>query len=526
MDELNNLWGNFVSRKGARVLFILLGLALFASAIALADENSTSEDPSAYQYTRLNTTADVALYNEIHSGSNVSSYNYIDANGSVDVYVNGQNIYDETGQLKSYINSNQYSWSQDSSGIGMDDLIRALQRIAQYKSGETSYLSDRDRAILYYLETIYSADTQKYVANSLEPRDAALTAYHEAIQKNIYEIEMLYTTLEKTDPDVYCESRIEIARKYNLTNIKCGLHSKMCYNGNLNTIEDGRDFCVHTDNDIDYIPCINTFGRCGKVLSLSTQESEENSFIPVTLTYSNPGSMTISPSVRVELQKIDSNIVIASTEKQLGSLEQGQEKTLKVLLDTTNVTAGKYDLWVVVISGRKEILQRFDYTVLPEGSIERSGELHLDSIKPLETTGIEITGTYKNTQNQSYIADISADFYIGGKTESLESRENKVYVGPGETKEVRFTYSNNASGNYDVLVGVKGTGITKKSSFTIENMAEHSEASLNPTGNFLLTAPQIYTALLVAAILLAAFIAIKLAGRLYKGKSAMKKELV
>lgn len=511
MNTTQKLFGNFRSCKSLRILFIALGIILFISAISLADGNSTNSSSSstAIDYVRLNTTSDAAVYNEIHSGGNVSSYNYIAANGSVDVYVNGDNIDSTTKQLANYISSNQGSWSQDSSGMSMGGLLNALQRIAEYKAGKTSSLSDMDTALMNYLEIIYSGDTQAYVQGSLAPRDSALNAYHDAIQKNMYDIEAIYRTLEQTDDaDIYCKSRIEVAQKYNLSSVKCGLHSKMCYNGNLDTSEDGRDFCVHTDNDIDYIPCYNTFGRCGSIVNLSVQPSEEDSFIPVKLTYSNPGAMNLSPSIKIDLQKIDSSEVVATKTENLGSLLTSEQKSYETLLNTTGVIPGKYDLWVTVISGRKEILQEYNYTILPAGTIAKVGEFSINSADKSADGSVKVVGSYKNTKDLPYMVDINAEFYRKGENASVETQEKKIYVQPGETKDVNFDYNGNISGNYSIVETVKGTTMARSYSFAIEPKSpDVNTTTTNPAGNlvgnFMLYAPQIYTGAAIAAIAVA-----------------------
>jgi hypothetical protein len=410
----------------------------------------------------------------------------------------------------------------------MGDLINALQRIALYKSGQGSSLSTNDAALLNYLEVIYSIDTKSYVAGSLAPRDAAFQVSHDTIQKNIYDIEAIYRTLEQTsDADIYCKSRIDVAAKYNLSSIKCGLHSKMCYVGSLNYAESGRDFCVHTDNDLDYLPCMNTLGRCGKLTAVSVQASEENSFIPVTLTYSNPGTMTLSPSVKVELQRIDSSDVLASSLDELGSLKPNEEKTYAVYLNTSNVTAGKYVLWVTVISSRKEILQDFNYTVLARGEVARQGDLFINPINPSQDGKVEILGSYKNTKNLSYVAEVRIEVSPMEGNASTVVQEKGIYVKAGETKEFKFEYAGNAAGNYSVTSQVKGTGVIKNSSFMIAPKALVAEPNENYlTGKFMAVLPQIYEFAIIVVVILSVYIAIRwIGGRLAK-RSGMNDELV
>ncbi|MGC9310846.1 MAG: hypothetical protein ACP5E4_03955 [Candidatus Aenigmatarchaeota archaeon] len=512
-----------------RVLALLaafFAIALCLAPLAVLAEGNEPEpqdsDPDALQYVKLNASAGVDLYNEIHAGGDVQSYNYIDTNGSVDIYVNGVDLLGDTRELRAetqilanqtnaltgqtnlitgYIKTNEQAWIQDRAGISMGDVIGAFDKITRYKAGDDVHLSAAEQALMSYLDYLAYSAAKDYFDTNIGIRDEALDTYHETIQSNIYDIEAIYRTLEKSDPDTYCKSRVEVAENYGLASVKCGLHSKICYNGDLNLQEGGRDFCVHTDNDKDYIPCYNMHGMCGSLVSVNIAKSEEESYIPIILTYSNPGYTDLEPGVKIDLQVIDTNVALKTFEEDLGILEAGQERTYVIYLNNSGVKPGKYELWITVMSGRKEIIERLEYEILPSGAIEREGTLSLKVEGPIEGGGVEIIGEYANTGDVPYTAAMTLEFYLNGE-KITEAESKPVYVIPGENKEIRFGYLGIDFGDYEVVAGIKGTDLSQSVSFSREAATTPEE-----TGKFANAQASTPVALIFLALLLAAVLA-------------------
>ncbi|MBN2094440.1 MAG: hypothetical protein JW727_00175 [Candidatus Aenigmarchaeota archaeon] len=512
------------------ILYILVGFLLFASAIVMADENSTdaeTDNTNAFQYTLLNTTEGADIYSEVHAGGDVNSYNYIASNGSVQVYVNGKNIVEETDLIKGYIVGKENDWSQDATGVDMGDVVEAFERIALYKAGETDYLSASDRALMNYLDLALYLNIKTYFDENIESRDSALNAYHDAIQNNAYQIEAIYRTLEKNDPDTYCQSRIEVAEKYNLATVKCGLHSKICYNGDLNTIEDGRDYCIHIDNDIDYLPCLNTLGRCGKIVDLKVGPGEAESYIPLMLTYSNPGNMDLNPSVRISLQKPDTNIVVKSYEENLGELLSREEKNYQLFLNTEGVPKGRYELWVTVASGRKEIIEKFDYELLEVGELKRTGDFQVRASGSEDGKTVTLLGSFKNEASVPYSISMNIAVYRD-EIKIMGDASQKVYVGPGETAEISYAYNPDAPGNYTIVAGIDKTDLSKSISFSMaapEVQEDSTDAGLI-TGDFMVSSSQFYAILAVLALILAVTYTVRRAASSTKSRRALNEELI
>lgn len=299
---------------------------------------------------------------------------------------------------------------------------------------------------------------------------------------------------------------------------------KICYNGELNRIEDGRDFCIHRDNNKEYIPCMEVFGRCGRITYLNVIESEENSYIPIVLTFMNPGKITLKPSVKVDLQKIDTNIVLSSFEEELGDLKSGQEKTYLLDINNSGIAPGKYELWVTVMSGRKEILQKFEYEIMVEGTIARKGELELES--PMVSENLtKISGTYTNGRNLPYTISMNIKLYRDNVKVS-ENESDQLYIKQREVKEISYSFEGLEPGNYEAIVNIKNTNLTKSTGFSIEPKEIETKETEVPTGNFAYTNLQVLTIFLaITAVLLSVLIIVKVR-KISRQKSRRKKELI
>jgi len=422
-------------------------------------------------------------------------------------------------ELEQYILENQDKWSTDKVGCTVSSFVNVMVDAVQYLLGETNTSSEA-MEIGRELDKYFASDGDLYyLSMELNNMKEVLQTHHNVIQNILYEVEAFYITLEKTNADIYCESRREVAKKYNLTNVKCGLHSKICYNGNLNKLEGGRDFCIHTDNDKDYLPCYSRRGMCGHLEDIKLLESEANSYIPIVLTFWNPGTMTLNPSLKVEVEKDHKTIKLF--EEELGEVFGMERKTFNVFLNNSGINPGNYTILITVSSGRKDIIDKFEYELLPEGTLERKGEFSSTYSKPKLGREMEIKSNYKNTNNYSYSVKVVADVYLNDeKIDTLESE--KVFLKPGDNQNFTLNYKVLDPGNYKIVVGVENSNI--------QNIIDFS---LNPpsiTGRFLTDVsnlPNLKKSIILILIIVAVFLLLLLRF-LYKIKTDMrriKKEL-
>jgi hypothetical protein len=369
--------------------------------------------------------------------------------------------------LENYVASKETDWTTDGKGASMDEVVSALNAAARYKLGQTDYISEKEQSILDSLEAINRADLDEYLSQELNSIHGELNNQQKAIQANAYEIESLYRTLEKTNPNIYCQSRMEVVKKYDLPSVKCGLHSKRCYNGNEYTQENGRDFCIHTEAEIDYIPCYNTFGRCGTLNKVEILESEVNSYTPVKITFTNPGNSLLQPNVTLEVRNPYTYEVFKTYTQDLGDVLAGETKEFTVYLDNSGLTTdGNYEILTTVQSGRKEVLDNSKYQLKPEGTFLKSGTLTVAHSEAGYKKEMQITGTFTNTADNSYPVVMTLDVFLDGKRYTSVKGE-PVAVKPGESKDLVLTYRPDAVGNYTVQVKVIGTELKESFAFEI-----------------------------------------------------------
>ena len=391
------------------------------------------------------------------------------------IYIDGEAYlsltYDDGSEklvnLQNYVAAKETDWTTDGKGASMQEVVNALNDAARYKLGQITYISDKDQSILDSLEAINKADLDEYLSQNLNPINSVLTQQQKDIQANAYEIESLYRTLEKTNPEIYCQSRMEVVKKYGLPSVKCGLHSKRCYNGNEFTQENGRDFCIHTETEIDYLPCYNTLGRCGTLNKVEILDSEVNSYTPVKITFTNPGNSVLHPNVTLEVRNPYTYEVFKTYSQDLGDVLAGETKEFTVYLDNSGlVTDGNYEILTTVQSGRKEVLDNSKYVLKPEGTFSKAGTLTVAHSEAGYKKEMQITGTFTNTANNAYPVVMTADVFLNGKRYTSVKGE-PVAVKPNESKELKVTYRPDTVGNYTVQVRITGTELKESFAFEI-----------------------------------------------------------
>jgi len=409
------------------------------------------------------------------------------------VYVNGiayVNITYDDGSaglvtIKNYIESQQSGWSSDRMGARLDEVVTAVGEAADYRVGNTDYLSDQNKALLGALDAIAIANVGDFYNNDFKNLQSQVTENRGMTQNNVYEIEALYVTLEKLAPDMYCESKREVVKKYGLTAVKCGLHSKICYNGDLSSLEGGRDYCIHSDNDEDYLPCINTIGRCGRLDSIAVLPSEASSLTPVKVSFTNTGKMALSPKIKIEVYEIDGYAPVKIFEQKLGEILSGETKNFTLYFDNSGLEAGKkYELRATLSSGRKEILDSIEYKLLQERTFNRTGTLMASQTEPGFGETVQINGTYLNTGENAYSTEMTLEIFLDNK-KVAESNSKPLVFRPGEAKTFTMSYIPEKEGNYTIFAGVEGTKIREIFTFEIKNPKENKTTGLFSVMGFL-----------------------------------------
>lgn len=279
-----------------------------------------------------------------------------------------------------------------------------------------------------------------------------------------YPSETVYRTLYRIASDEYCKSKIELAKKYNLSEVECESPDRICYLGEFNKLEGGRDFCVYVQIE-DEIPCYNIFGRCGRLEYLELLVSEEGANIPLYITYANPGELTIKPKIKVEVQDKNNQTIVRTFEEELGELKAGETMNYHLLLNTSDITSGTYNVWIAFSAGRKELIEKFDYELFSLGTFEREGDFSLIYSEPDSFDELRLTGFFKNSGVAGYSVRMKADIYLEGeKIEEVYS--NVAYAEPREISEMKIEYSNLTSGNYKIFVKLENSEINRTLEFS------------------------------------------------------------
>ena len=412
----------------------LLVFVLFFSCLTLADANVSVD---------VETTGDV-----------LSEHN-IDAGGDVTLYVNGV---DWTQYNPNYIAAHEGSWNNN--GIDMEDLEETMGKIEKYRNGEEVELTKREYNILMSLLGITDAEIDFQVSPILDE-------HYSQILTNIYEIEGLYRTFEKLYPDIYCESRKEVMKKYGLKSVKCGLHSKICYNGNLYSHEGGFDYCIHMDKGH------SEDGMDIHLKNIKVYDSDENTLTPVEIVLFNNGEKTMNPVVRVDIKKWET--VLGHFDKELEEVEG--EKTYVVAWDNSDMEAGEYNIRVTIDLDKKEITKDVDFTILPGGSLAKEGEIV--SLE-LRNEPFTLQETIIETRIKNH-GEIPASFKVTGKvyrdgeeTDAIES--GKVLIKPGETESLQMAYRIPDLGEYEIEI---------KSNDNMQDMIVFEAVPTTLTGRFM-----------------------------------------
>lgn len=348
-----------------------------------------------------------------------------------------------TGSLGNYVTNNQGKWSRDH-GITMDDVLDDLQGASEIGTGENSRPSEQEKAFFAYIYTISQAQTNDLLNNGL---GHTLDSHTDSINQLTYLTEAMNILLERTYPDSFCQAKREVIEKYNITSVKCGLHSKDCYNGNLVDTEDGRDYCVErVSNPQD--TCYGTYAKCGHIEEFEIYPGEEGSYSKVLLTYDNKFSdMELDPTINIEIYKIDDSV---KNFTETFHVDANSKQTYEFYIEN-NMSEGIYRAELMVRSGIKEIYDKDEYYVYQPYSLQR--DVSLSGITKTNET-FKVIATNKN-----YPMDVTLEAGLFKGNQTVDTQEKTMYVKDKQIYDFDFDLS---SGEYTLVIREK-TGASQTS---------------------------------------------------------------
>ncbi len=425
MYSLNSYNGVYNLKDKILCGFMLIFTIVFFSASSMADLDM---DISVETDGDVNYTQIIAA-----NGSVISEHSIYGSDSTL--IVNGV---DWTEYNPNFIKTSEGSWSKDR-GIEMYQIAEAFENMEKFRKGDTNEITEEEYEMLIALLGITDEQIGDFYNSQISP---TLKSHYDQISNNIYEIMALYRTFEKLHPDVYCESRKEVMKEYGLKSVKCGLHSKICYNGDYYTQELGEDYCIYTDDGhsedgmsihLDYIKVYKT---------------DESNLIPIELKLFNTGEETLKPVIKVDLKKWEN--VIGHFERELEEVEG--EKTYMLAMDNGGLKAGDYTLRITIDLDRKEINKDVDFTILPDGSVPKEGEIVSFDMRTGESTlDAIIDAEIKNTGESPASFQTLAKIYREG--ELLDVIETgKVLIMPEESRNFEMNYRIEDWGEYQVVL--------------------------------------------------------------------------
>lgn len=144
-------------------------------------------------FATTNVSVDVNTLEDVDFRSNINS------NGTTNTYINGMDIRKELKQAKT-----------SGSNFERDDLSNIFSEIYEAYYGLTSFdLSGHEEVI----------------ANALYSIFVDRKTYENKIRTLEYRIETLENAVKSTNKQEYCEGKIEVMFKHNISDVECGNHS-------------------------------------------------------------------------------------------------------------------------------------------------------------------------------------------------------------------------------------------------------------------------------------------------------------
>lgn len=435
------------------VLFgaILILSIIFVSSFSLADLDMS---------VTVETDQNVTYHQTILAEGYVVSQHQIMAGGDSIVIINGV---EWTQYDPGYIAKSESKWGDN--GLDEQDMKELMEKLEKYRNGESVELTKSEYDILMSLLALSDAEIIDFYNSHISP---ILDSHANQITSSIYEIEAAYITFEKLYPDVYCESRQEVMKKYGLKSVKCGLHSKQCYNSKFYPHEGGLDYCIYMDDRPEG-------GMDIRLDKISIYDSEQNSLTAFEVVLYNQGEESFSPVLKVDIKVLENTL--GHIEHELEELGPGETRTYFVAWDNTGMEPGEYDARATVYLGKKEILMESKFTILPEGSLAKEGEI-------VSLGLIEQPLTYQDTVIETSIknhGEIPAAFQTMGEVyrdgELVQTMESPmVLIKSGETEKVPMLFNVPGIGEYEIIV---------RSNENMEDMLIFEAVPTTATGRFM-----------------------------------------
>ena len=407
------------------VLFLLFSIIL-VSSFSLADLDMS---------VTVETDQNVTYQQTIFADGDVISQHDIIAGGESIIIVNGV---DWTQYNPNYIASSELKWGDN--GLDTKLIAELMEKLESYRNGEDVELTTSEYNLLMSLLSLSDAEIVDFYNSQISP---ILDSHYNQILTNMYEIEAAYRTFEKLYPDVYCESRQEVMKKYGLKSVTCGLHSKRCYNGKFYPHEGGFDYCVYTEGPEE--------GMGIHLKDIKIYDSEEKSLTAFVVELYNQGENGFKPVLKADINKLENKL--GHFEQELEELKPGESKTYYVAWDNTGIEPGDYTAKATIYLGKKEILEDVDFTILPKGSLVKNGEIVSVELKnePLTFNEVVIETQIKNYGDVPTAFKVSGEVYIDG--EKIGTTESAyVLIKPGETEPLLMGYKLQDMGEYEVEV--------------------------------------------------------------------------
>jgi len=347
----------------------------------------------------VETDQNVTYQQTIVADGDVISQHQIMAGGDSIIIVNGV---DWTQYNPNYIASSELKWGDN--GLDTKLIAELMEKLESYRNGEDVELTTSEYNLLMSLLSLSDAEIVDFYNSQISP---VLDSHYNQILTNMYEIEAAYRTFEKLYPDVYCESRQEVMKKYGLKSVTCGLHSKRCYNGKFYPHEGGFDYCVYTEGPEE--------GMGIHLKDIKIYDSEEKSLTAFVVELYNQGENGFKPVLKADINKLENKL--GHFEQELEELKPGESKTYYVAWDNTGIEPGDYTAKATIYLGKKEILEDVDFTILPKGSLVKNGEIVSVELKnePLTFNEVVIETQIKNYGDVPTAFKVSGEVYIDGE---------------------------------------------------------------------------------------------------------------
>ena len=138
-----------------------------------------------------------------------------------------------------YINQNEGVWSQDLNGMQQDDLVSVFAAAIGWLNGNGNSVYAKAKELAMILDSYFASDKDVWIMTN-------------KIKQLELRIEALERTIEETNPEEYCNSKLDMMKLYNLTSVKCGENSTTYWNAKKEGF-DNYETIAYADCEEDWI---------------------------------------------------------------------------------------------------------------------------------------------------------------------------------------------------------------------------------------------------------------------------------